>query len=50
MRSIFADPPRIAREVKELAAKGLVDPSLGVGGLDQVGGASVVNKKTEPIG
>jgi L-galactose dehydrogenase len=29
VRSIFADPPRIAREVKELAAKGLVDPSLG---------------------
>jgi aryl-alcohol dehydrogenase-like predicted oxidoreductase len=29
VRSIFADPPRIAREIKELAAKGLVDPSLG---------------------
>jgi aryl-alcohol dehydrogenase-like predicted oxidoreductase len=29
VRSIFADPPRIAREVKELAAKGLVDPELG---------------------
>jgi aryl-alcohol dehydrogenase-like predicted oxidoreductase len=29
VRSIFADPPRIAREVKELAAKGVVDPSLG---------------------
>jgi aryl-alcohol dehydrogenase-like predicted oxidoreductase len=29
VRSIFADPPRIAREVKELAAKGMVDPSLG---------------------
>jgi aryl-alcohol dehydrogenase-like predicted oxidoreductase len=28
VRSIFADPPRIAREVRELAAKGLVDPSL----------------------
>jgi len=28
VRSIFADPPRIAREVKELAAKGLVDASL----------------------
>jgi hypothetical protein len=24
-----ANPPRIEREVKELAAKGLVDPSLG---------------------
>jgi aryl-alcohol dehydrogenase-like predicted oxidoreductase len=29
VRGIFADPPRVAREVKELAAKGLVDPSLG---------------------
>jgi aryl-alcohol dehydrogenase-like predicted oxidoreductase len=29
VRSIFADPPRIEREVKELAAKGLVDPSFG---------------------
>jgi aryl-alcohol dehydrogenase-like predicted oxidoreductase len=29
VRSIFADPPRIAHEVKELAAKGLLDPSLG---------------------
>jgi hypothetical protein len=28
VRSIFADPRRIAREVKALAAKGLVDPSL----------------------
>ena len=28
VRSIFTDPRRIAREVKELAAKGLVDPSL----------------------
>ena len=28
VRSIFADSRRIAREVKELAAKGLVDPSL----------------------
>jgi aryl-alcohol dehydrogenase-like predicted oxidoreductase len=28
VRSIFADPPRISREVKALAAKGLVDPSL----------------------
>jgi aryl-alcohol dehydrogenase-like predicted oxidoreductase len=30
VRGIFADPPRVAREVKELAAKGLVDPSLAV--------------------
>lgn len=28
VRSIFADPPRVAREIKELAAKGLVDKSL----------------------
>jgi aryl-alcohol dehydrogenase-like predicted oxidoreductase len=29
VRRIFADPPRIAREVKALAAKGLVDRRLG---------------------
>ncbi len=29
VRSIFADPPRVARELRELAAKGLVDKSLG---------------------
>jgi aryl-alcohol dehydrogenase-like predicted oxidoreductase len=45
VRGIFADPPRIAREVKELAAKGLVDPSLGatddpLGFLIHDGGAS----------
>jgi aryl-alcohol dehydrogenase-like predicted oxidoreductase len=45
VRSIFADPPRIAREIKELAAKGLVDPSLGaaddpLGFLVHDGGAS----------
>ena len=45
VRSIFTDPPRIAREVKELAAKGLVDPSLGasddpLGFLIHEGGAS----------
>jgi len=28
VRSIFADPPRVAREIKQLAAKGLVDKSL----------------------
>ena len=28
VRSIFADPPRVAREIKALAAKGLVDKSL----------------------
>ena len=45
VRSIFADPPRIAREVKELAANGLVDPSPGatddpLGFLIHDGGAS----------
>src|SRR6202042_1375449 len=30
VRSIFADPPRIAREINELAAKCLLDSSLGV--------------------
>jgi aryl-alcohol dehydrogenase-like predicted oxidoreductase len=45
VRSIFADPPRIARKVKELAAKGLVDPSLAaaddpLGFLVHDGGAS----------
>jgi aryl-alcohol dehydrogenase-like predicted oxidoreductase len=29
VRSIFADPPRVAREIKELAAKGLAEPWLG---------------------
>ena len=29
VRSIFADPPRVARELKALAAKGLVEPWLG---------------------
>jgi L-galactose dehydrogenase len=45
VRGIFADPPRIAREIKELAAKGVVDPSLGAtndpfGFLIHEGGAS----------
>jgi aryl-alcohol dehydrogenase-like predicted oxidoreductase len=45
VRSIFADPPRIVRKVKELAAKGLVDSSLGatndpLGFLIHDGGAS----------
>jgi aryl-alcohol dehydrogenase-like predicted oxidoreductase len=45
VRSIFADPPRVAREIKELAAKGLVDPQLGrienpLGFLVHEGGAS----------
>ncbi len=43
--AIFTDPPRIARKVKELAAKGLVDSSLGatddpLGFLIHDGGAS----------
>ena len=29
VRSIFADPPRVAREMRELAAKGLVEKWLG---------------------
>jgi aryl-alcohol dehydrogenase-like predicted oxidoreductase len=29
VRSIFADPPRVAREIKALAAKGQVEKSLG---------------------
>jgi aryl-alcohol dehydrogenase-like predicted oxidoreductase len=45
VRSIFADPPRVAREMKELAAKGLVDKSLGetdnpLGFLIHEGGAA----------
>jgi aryl-alcohol dehydrogenase-like predicted oxidoreductase len=45
VRSIFADPPRVAREMRELAAKGLVDQSLGesddpLGFLVHEGGAA----------
>ncbi len=45
VRSIFADPPRIAREMRELAAKGLVEQSLGetddpLGFLIHEGGAA----------
>ena len=45
VRSIFADPPRVAREIKELAAKGLVEKWLGeaddpLGFLVHEGGAS----------
>jgi aryl-alcohol dehydrogenase-like predicted oxidoreductase len=45
VRSIFADPPRVAREMKELAAKGLIDSSFGatadpLGFLVHEGGAS----------
>jgi aryl-alcohol dehydrogenase-like predicted oxidoreductase len=31
VRSLFADPPRVAREIKALADKGLVDRSLAAG-------------------
>jgi aryl-alcohol dehydrogenase-like predicted oxidoreductase len=45
VRSIFADPPRVAREMRELAAKGLVEPWLGetddpLGFLVHAGGAA----------
>jgi aryl-alcohol dehydrogenase-like predicted oxidoreductase len=45
VRSIFADPPRVAREMKELAAKGLVENWLGesddpLGFLVHEGGAA----------
>jgi aryl-alcohol dehydrogenase-like predicted oxidoreductase len=45
VRSIFADPPRVAREMKELAAKGLVEKWLGatddpLGFLVRQGGAA----------
>jgi aryl-alcohol dehydrogenase-like predicted oxidoreductase len=44
VRSIFADPPRVAREMKELAKKGLVEKWLGesddpLGFLVHAGGA-----------
>jgi aryl-alcohol dehydrogenase-like predicted oxidoreductase len=47
VRSIFADPPRVAREMKELVAKGLVEPSLGatddpLGFLVHDGGAATM--------
>jgi aryl-alcohol dehydrogenase-like predicted oxidoreductase len=45
VRSIFADPPRVAREMKALAARGLVDPTLAatddpLGFLVHEGGAA----------
>jgi aryl-alcohol dehydrogenase-like predicted oxidoreductase len=49
VRSIFADPPRIAREMRALAQKGLVEPWLGdsedpLGFLvHQAGAASVID-------
>ena len=49
VRSIFADPPRIAREMRELAAKGLVEKWLGetsdpLGFLIHAGGAANVTE------
>jgi L-galactose dehydrogenase len=49
VRSMFADPPRIARELRELAAKGLVDKSLGdtddpLGFLIHEGGAANITE------
>jgi aryl-alcohol dehydrogenase-like predicted oxidoreductase len=49
VRSIFADPPRIVREVRELAGKGLVEKSLAqtsdpLGFLVHEGGAASVTE------
>jgi aryl-alcohol dehydrogenase-like predicted oxidoreductase len=49
VRSIFADPPRIARELKELAAKGPVEPWLAetddpLGFLMHEGGAATLTE------
>jgi aryl-alcohol dehydrogenase-like predicted oxidoreductase len=49
VRSIFADPPRIARELKELADKGLVDKALvdrddPLGFLIHAGGAANITE------
>jgi aryl-alcohol dehydrogenase-like predicted oxidoreductase len=49
VRSIFADPPRVAREVRALAAKGLVDSRLGqsddpLGFLIHAGGAETMTE------
>ena len=49
VRSMFADPARIAREVQELVAKGLVDKSLGesndpLGFLIHEGGAANITE------
>ena len=49
VRSIFADPPRIARELRELAEKGLVEKSLGetddpLGFLIHDGGAANITE------
>jgi aryl-alcohol dehydrogenase-like predicted oxidoreductase len=49
VRRIFADPPRVAREMKELAAKGLVEKWLGesddpLGFLIHEGGAATLTE------
>lgn len=49
VRSIFADPPRIAREMKALAAKGLVEKWLGetddpLGFVIHAGGAATLTE------
>jgi aryl-alcohol dehydrogenase-like predicted oxidoreductase len=49
VRSIFADPPRVAREMKALAAKGLVEKWLGetddpLGFLIHEGGAATLTE------
>jgi len=49
VRSIFTDPPRVARELRELAARGLVDTSLGdtddpLGFLIHAGGAATMTE------
>ena len=49
VRSIFADPPRVAREMRELAAKGLVEKWLGetddpLGFLIHAGGAATMTE------
>jgi len=49
VRSIFADPPRVAREMRELAQKGLVEKWLGetkdpLGFLIHEGGAATMTE------
>src|SRR5258705_3390954 len=49
VRSMFADPPRVARELRDLAAKGLVEKWLGetddpLGFLIHAGGAANITE------
>ena len=49
VRAIFADPPRIARELRALAEQGLVEKSLGetndpLGFLVHAGGAAIITE------